>query len=141
MDLKGAEIRNVKNLCSEMGSKENVPMRVNIPYYQRPYKWGEDNIKNLINDFKKNEENGKDGKKGKKEYFVGSAVMVVSAEKNHDVIDGQQRITTMFLFTYLEFLLQRAYVEELLSKKRIAKLDTALQKLEEICNIIFGSKI
>ena len=22
MDLKGAEIRNVKNLCSEMGSKE-----------------------------------------------------------------------------------------------------------------------
>lgn len=34
MDLKGAEIRNVKNLCSEMGSKENVPMRVNIPYYQ-----------------------------------------------------------------------------------------------------------
>jgi hypothetical protein len=47
MDLKGAEIRNVKNLCSEMGSKENVPMRVNIPYYQRPYKWGEDNIKNL----------------------------------------------------------------------------------------------
>ena len=55
MDLKGAEIRNVKNLCSEMGSKENVPMRVNIPYYQRPYKWGEDNIKNLINDFKKNE--------------------------------------------------------------------------------------
>ena len=28
-----------------MGSKENVPMRVNIPYYQRPYKWGEDNIK------------------------------------------------------------------------------------------------
>ena len=141
MDLKGAEIRNVKNLCSEMGSKENVPMRVNIPYYQRPYKWGEDNIKNLINDFKKNEENGKDGKKGKKEYFVGSAVMVVSAEKNHDVIDGQQRITTMFLFTYLEFLLQRAYVEELLSKKRIAKLDTALQKLEEICNILFGSKI
>ena len=53
MDLKGAEIRNVKNLCSEMGSKENVPMRVNIPYYQRPYKWGEDNIKNLINDYNK----------------------------------------------------------------------------------------
>ena len=26
MDLKGAEIRNVKNLCSEMGSKENVPL-------------------------------------------------------------------------------------------------------------------
>ena len=70
MDLKGAEIRNVKNLCSEMGSKENVPMRVIIPYYLRTYKLWEDNIKNLINDFKKNEENGKDGKKGKNEYFV-----------------------------------------------------------------------
>ena len=133
MDLKGAEIRNVKNLCSEMGNnKAIIPMRVNIPYYQRPYKWGEENIGNLISDFNKNSQN---------EYFVGSAVMVVYPDKRHDVIDGQQRITTMFLLSYLKFLLQRAYIEELLNKRKMYLIDTALTKLEELSAILFGDGI
>lgn len=132
MDLKGAEIRNIKNLCSEIGSKENIPMRVKIPYYQRPYKWGEENIQNLINDFFKNDEN---------EYFVGSAVMVKENGKRHDVIDGQQRITTMFLLAYLQFLLDRAYVEELLNKRNFYVIDTALGDLESVSGIVLGSSI
>lgn len=132
MDLKGAEIRNVKSLCSEIGSKTSIPMRVNIPYYQRPYKWGEENISNLIRDFNKNNGN---------EYFVGSAVMVATEGKRHDVIDGQQRVTTMFLLSYLKFLLERAYIEELINKKRMPKLDMALTRLEELSQILFGKKI
>ena len=55
MELKGAEIRNIKNLCSEMGTKgKDIPIKVNIPYYQRPYKWKKENIENLINAFDKN---------------------------------------------------------------------------------------
>ena len=53
MDLKGAEIRNVNSLCSKFGSKENISLNVNIPYYQRPYKWGKENIKNLNIEFTK----------------------------------------------------------------------------------------
>lgn len=39
MDLKGAEIRNIIDLCKDIGGKGEVPLCINIPYYQRPYKW------------------------------------------------------------------------------------------------------
>lgn len=132
MDLRGAEIRNIMDFCSVIGTKESVPMRVNIPYYQRPYKWGEDNIRNLITDFYKN---------NKDEYFVGSAVMIAVPNRRHDVIDGQQRVTTMFLLGYIKFLLERAYIEELISKHRATKLDTSLSRLEEIVGVLFGDDI
>ena len=51
MDLKGAEIRDVFNLCKGMNSNNNVPLSVKVPFYQRPYRWGNEQIKNLINDF------------------------------------------------------------------------------------------
>ncbi len=132
MDLRGAEIRNIMDFCSVIGTKESVPMRVNIPYYQRPYKWEEDNIRNLITDFYKNSKN---------EYFVGSAVMIAVPDRRHDVIDGQQRVTTMFLLGYIKFLLERAYIEELISKRKSTKLDTSLSRLEEIAGVLFGAKI
>ena len=131
MDLKGAEIRNIKGFCSEIGSKKDIPIKINIPYYQRPYKWEEDNIKKLISDFFKNE---------KKEYFVGSAVMISVPNLRHDVIDGQQRITTMFLLGYVKFLLQRSYVEEIISKHKSTKLDNSLAQLEDVCKILFGDE-
>ena len=132
MDLRGAEIRNIMDFCSVIGTKESVPMRVNIPYYQRPYKWEEDNIRNLITDFYKNSKN---------EYFVGSAVMIAVPDRRHDVIDGQQRVTTMFLLGYIKVLLERAYIEELISKRKSTKLDTSLSRLEEIAGVLFGAKI
>ncbi len=39
MDLKGAEIRNIYDLCKKIqgGSSETVSLNINIPYYQRHY--------------------------------------------------------------------------------------------------------
>ena len=39
MDLKGAEIRNILEMCMNIGTKNRVPLNVKIPYYQRPYRW------------------------------------------------------------------------------------------------------
>ena len=100
MDLKGAEIRNVNELCNDMNTHDTKPMKVIIPFYQRPYKWEEKHIKRLVSDFYNNDCD---------EYFVGSVVMVEPSEglDKHSIIDGQQRITTLFLFEYLQFLLLR----------------------------------
>ena len=46
MDLKGAEIRNLRELCMDFGTNNNVPVKINIPFYQRPYKWDEEHIDN-----------------------------------------------------------------------------------------------
>ncbi len=135
MDLSGAAIRNIKVLCTDMKSGQStiqLPMRVNIPYYQRPYKWGKDNIEKLIGDFKDNKDN---------DYFIGSVVMVGVNDKPHDVIDGQQRITTMFLLEYLFFLLQRAYTEELIVTKDRLNIQSSLSKLTEAAYLVFGEKI
>ena len=75
MDLKFAEIRNINQLCnleSKGNNNENVPLNVNIPYYQRPYKWDNTRIGNLITDFYDNEENENEDEG----YFAGSVVMV-----------------------------------------------------------------
>lgn len=135
MDLKGAEIRNIKDLCMDIGSKTDVPLKINIPYYQRPYRWGKEQINNLINDFFKNKQENNQA-----EYFVGSVVLVKNARgtERHDIIDGQQRITTVFLLNYLRFLMLRAYIEELININR-TNIDSFLKEFEECYSHLFGS--
>lgn len=148
MDLKGAEIRNIIDLCKDIGGKDDVPLCINIPYYQRPYKWTEDQVSNLISDFYKNKaENRIEARTEKKEdnetakYFVGSVVLVKNARgtDRHDVIDGQQRLTTVFLMNYLRFLLLRSYIQELLSARRNIR-DKVLDQFAQTYGQLFGTK-
>lgn len=44
MKLEGAYIRTVLRICAK--DTEIRPLKVNIPYYQRPYQWGEKEIAN-----------------------------------------------------------------------------------------------
>jgi uncharacterized protein with ParB-like and HNH nuclease domain len=55
-----------------------------IPPYQREYAWGKDQWENLFNDINDNDLG----------YFLGSIICIDNAE-NLDVIDGQQRLTTV----------------------------------------------
>lgn len=136
MDLKGAEIRNILEMCMSVGTTTRVPLKVNIPYYQRPYRWDDKRITNLIEDFHKNKHENSNA-----EYFVGSVVLVEDSNtpNRYDIIDGQQRVTTMFLLNYLLFLIQRSYVEELISTKG-TNLDGPLKDLNDIYSKLLGSK-
>lgn len=128
MDLKGAEIRNILDLCMKMGTSARCPLSVNIPYYQRPYKWDNVRIRNLINDFYKNKNEQKDSM----EYFVGSVVLVddkSKADDAMDIVDGQQRITTVFLFNFIRFLLLRAQVENLIYRQRPGTIEKKYNEL------------
>lgn len=128
MELITAKLRNIRELCDISEPGTGTPLKINIPYYQRPYKWKEQHISNLINDFYKNTE---------EEYFVGAAVTVKGDTDRHDVIDGQQRITTMFLLNYLQFLLIRAYIEELLLTNRTSRVEKYIGLLEEVSKNVF----
>jgi len=73
--------------------KELSKFNFRIPLYQRQYAWGEDEISQLIEDlktFNKKFEN-KD-----KRYFLGN-IVVFKNDEFYDVIDGQQRLTTLYL--------------------------------------------
>ena len=65
-----------------------------IPDYQRPYKWDNEKCETLwkdIEDFASSDaRNGAD-------YFLGTIVSYSTQEKNLEIIDGQQRITSFLL--------------------------------------------
>ncbi|WP_154465467.1 DUF262 domain-containing protein [Helicobacter pylori] len=64
-----------------------------IPTYQRPYQWTEENCEELLNDlFENYEDHGED------DYFCGSLVFIKPDKDNKtDIVDGQQRLSTFIL--------------------------------------------
>lgn len=72
----------------------------NVPEYQRPYVWGDEQILALLEDVSKAMESD-----DKKEYFLGCMIWNTRKEKDNnnveyhyqDILDGQQRFITLFL--------------------------------------------
>ena len=65
-----------------------------IPKYQRPYSWTEDEAAILFDDLYDFYELDNDDN-----YFLGSIVLIKSDNKPYsEVIDGQQRLTTLSIF-------------------------------------------
>lgn len=70
-----------------------------IPDYQRPYAWGENECQTLWNDifaFAIPDE-GKTDFDSNSEYFLGPIVTFTNEKNKQEVIDGQQRLTTLML--------------------------------------------
>ncbi len=70
-----------------------------VPEYQRSYVWGKDQLDDLLDDLRFACEHNRE-----KEYFLGSIVLQKRQEQHgqvsypcYDVLDGQQRLTTLFL--------------------------------------------
>ena len=61
-------------------------MPLSIPDYQRPYVWNTTNVDQMLTDIKNSME------QGKRQYRIGSVIL-----HNDDIVDGQQRITTISL--------------------------------------------
>ncbi len=69
-----------------------------IPDYQRPYNWSEDEITTLFDDLWEATLDAINNPESNKTFFLGSIVTFYNTEKNEqEIIDGQQRITTLFL--------------------------------------------
>mgnify|MGYP006382226993 FL=1 len=79
------------------GSKDKAleaDIKFNIPIYQRLYVWKEEQVKKLLEDTynayiisKENPEN---------DYYLGGVIVVKNGDR-YDLIDGQQRFTTLWL--------------------------------------------
>ena len=69
-----------------------------MPYYQRPYSWTRDQAGELLADLLKAMENEPNADP----YFLGSIVLIHNPERSlYDVIDGQQRLTTLTILLCL----------------------------------------
>ncbi|MFP6042835.1 DUF262 domain-containing protein [Helicobacter pylori] len=85
-----------------------------IPIYQRPYQWTEENCEKLLDDLFFNYEDDRES-----DYFCGSLVLIAISEnskvKTYDVVDGQQRLSTFIL---LAKVLATLYSERLGSENQ-----------------------
>lgn len=66
-----------------------------IPSYQRGYRWEEKQVLDMLNDIKQFAD---DGKSDNTTYYLQPLVVKATSEQNEwEVVDGQQRLTTMLL--------------------------------------------
>lgn len=66
-----------------------------VPDYQREYVWKTDQVERLLKDI--NDELGSNEASQSPEYFIGSIVVCPGPDGVLELIDGQQRMTTLFL--------------------------------------------
>ncbi len=85
-----------------------------IPIYQRPYQWTEENCEKLLDDLFFNYEDDRES-----DYFCGSLVLIAISEdskaKTYDIVDGQQRLSTFIL---LAKVLATLYAERLTEESK-----------------------
>ncbi|MDR4228350.1 DUF262 domain-containing protein [Bacillus mojavensis] len=63
-----------------------------IPEYQRPYAWSDEQVQTLFDDLVEYTKN-----KNESTYFLGTIVSYENEKEEQEIIDGQQRITSLFL--------------------------------------------
>lgn len=70
--------------------RDCIIQNVEIPEYQRPYRWSTKNVEQLLRDILYSQSNGK------LNYLIGT-VILHDDKKSFKIVDGQQRITTLVL--------------------------------------------
>lgn len=93
--------------------------RYSVPLFQRDYSWDEDNWEDLWNDIISNRD--ADAK-----HYMGSIVVIPKDKKEYDVIDGQQRLTTLSIIILSAVSLLNDLIEQGLdvdeNKERVSLL-------------------
>lgn len=129
-------------MLPERTMKQALQGTLYIPEYQRPYRWGVQQIVRLLDDLKAHDDSlGNPDKKPDLAYYLGSAILHDDG-KHLNIIDGQQRITTLALLGHLSGKLKGVTLryESPISQQQIkANLDwlRACDRLQEIKEIDF----
>ena len=117
--------------------EELLKLDLVIPSYQRPYKWTEKNIRELILDIQKGIEDAK--KYPNFKYRVGTVILYQENDtKRYEIVDGQQRILSFLL---LKLCLNPDFTCSLLSatfsdKVTLGNLHSNSDRIREWCSSV-----
>ena len=115
------ETNNIFNECINF---KNI--QYEIPEYQRPYAWSEEEILTLIEDIQDFEE---------EIYYLGSLTVNKIQENVFEVIDGQQRLTTLFILLKSISLILNININDSLSFTYREKSNVILNNINKLENI------
>ncbi|WP_286925599.1 DUF262 domain-containing protein [Flavobacterium sp. UBA4197] len=74
---------------------------VKLPDYQRPYVWNEEKLKQLLKDVKDHFFYDGDYNENAQHYYLGCVLLYKKNEIEFEIIDGQQRITSLLILDYV----------------------------------------
>ncbi|MEI5988999.1 hypothetical protein A5881_000486 [Enterococcus termitis] len=128
--------QSVKQLL-ESGKKQ----RFVIPEYQRSYAWTDEQIQVLFDDLveftEENLDYGKDGtghtkSKYESTYFLGTIVSYENDRNEQEIIDGQQRITSLFLLLRALYTKLKSMAETLEVNNFKTQIEACLWEQDEL---------
>jgi hypothetical protein len=107
MQIKNGDMmQDVETLCRTV--KQLDGLKFVIPSYQRGYRWTEQEVSDLLNDI--NEFNTI-GKQREKLFYYLQPLVVRQIDGGYEVVDGQQRLTTIYIFMKIAELEMRSVKE------------------------------
>ena len=85
-------------------NNSSIQGTLTLPEYQRPYRWREKELSRLLDDLRTYFAAGGEAKTGH-DFYLGSIILHQTEDKKSgeavlNIIDGQQRLTTMALLAY-----------------------------------------
>lgn len=112
-----------------------------VPEYQRPYSWKEDECKTLWEDlfsfaFPDNDYSKFD--KCKDEYFLGPIVTFLNTSKQIEIIDGQQRLTSLLLLLRV-FYNRYQKMQDPKTQTTRGIIGRCIWKTDELGNLVTGA--
>lgn len=114
--------KSVKQLL-EMGKDKKFV----IPEYQRPYAWSDEQIQVLFDDLVEYTSNNSEST-----YFLGTVVSFENENREQEVIDGQQRITSLFLLLRAFYCKLSSMTESKEVKNFKSQIESALWEQDEL---------
>lgn len=82
-----------KNTVEILNVEQIFQAKYVVPIYQRNFAWGEEQICQLLQDIRESIND--------QQYYIGSLVVLRRQDGTFEVIDGQQRLTTLALLSYV----------------------------------------
>lgn len=138
---------NKQSVEALLGSGKSKPFV--IPEYQRPYAWTDEQVETLFEDlWEFTATSGGTEREGS--YFLGSIVAYENEEGEQEIIDGQQRITSLFLLLraiYTKLVVTPASERTAEANNFIGKIEPAIWRTNKLTgtvdykNILLTSRV
>lgn len=118
----------------------NNQTRYIVPIYQRNYAWGKDEIDALVQDIRTAQE-----RRPKQNYYIGSLIVYKRHDGSYEVIDGQQRLTTLSILLAAlgecEHTIKLGFEHRDESNQALERIRTGASKLDNENSIDRGFKL
>lgn len=117
---------NKKKVCDFLA--EGKEHKFIVPEYQRPYEWTEEQVDTLFDDLWEFSASEKDDSE---DYFLGCIVFFEN-DGEYEIIDGQQRLTSLFLFLRAIYVSLENGQETPESKNFMSKIEKSIWPEDEM---------